>query len=71
MLLFEDTDLFVTGATGKRTYDLQDLELMQYNGFIPKEEADNYYHSNLSATPWHEYQMSMYDKVVTAPRMIA
>ena len=37
----------------------------------PKIEADNYYHTLLHNTPWHEYQMPMYDKIVTAPRMIA
>lgn len=71
MTLFNDTDLFTSGTEGKKTYDLPDLALMKYDGFIPKEEADRYYHALLQNTPWHEYQMPMYDKVVTAPRMIA
>jgi len=71
MTLFNDTDLFTSGTEIKKTYDLPDLELMKYDGFIPKEEADRYYHALLHNTPWHEYQMPMYDKVVTAPRMIA
>ena len=71
MTLFNDTDLFTSGTEGKKTYDLPDLELMKYDGFIPKEEADRHYHALLHNTPWHEYQMPMYDKVVTAPRMIA
>jgi len=71
MILFNDTDMFTTGTEGKKTFDLPDLELMQYDGFIPKEEADYYYNILLHNTEWHEYQMPMYDKVVTAPRMIA
>ena len=71
MTLFNDTDLFTTGSEGHRIYSLPDLELMKLDAFIPKEEANKYYHTLLHATPWHEYQMPMYDKVVTAPRMIA
>ena len=71
MTLFNDTDLFTSGTEGKKTYGLPDLDLMKYDGFIPKEEADLYYHALLQNTPWHEYQMPMYDKLVTAPRMIA
>ncbi|RYJ44260.1 Alkylated DNA repair protein [Flavobacterium beibuense] len=55
----------------KKEYDLPDLELMQCDGFIPKEEADSYYTSLLHTTPWREYAMPMYDKIVTAPRMVA
>jgi alkylated DNA repair dioxygenase AlkB len=71
MLLFNDTDMFTTGTTGKRTFDLPNLELMEYDGFIAKEDADDYYTKLLNATPWREYEMPMYDKIVTAPRMIA
>ncbi|MFL9845589.1 alpha-ketoglutarate-dependent dioxygenase AlkB family protein [Flavobacterium rhizosphaerae] len=71
MILFNDTDLFTGGTSPKKYYNLPDLEIMQYDGFIPKEEADRYYIALLHNTPWHQYQMPMYDKVVTAPRMIA
>lgn len=71
MMLFDDTEIFTSGTSGKRVFNLPDLELMQYDGFIPKDEADRYYNALLHDTPWHEYQMHMYDKVVTAPRMIA
>ena len=71
MTLFDDTELFTTGNSPKRYYDLPDMELMQYDGFVPKLEADNYYEKLLHYTPWREYQMPMYDKMVTAPRMIA
>lgn len=71
MLLFEVSDLFSIGSDIRKTFDLPDLGLMLYEGFIPKAEADRYYKQLLEATPWREYQMPMYDKVVTAPRMIA
>lgn len=71
MTLFNDTDLFTSGTESKKIYELPDLGLMKLDAFISKEEADTYYHTLLHSTPWHEYQMPMYDKVVTAPRMIA
>lgn len=39
--------------------------------FIPKDDADTYYTTLLYNTPWREYEMLMYDKILTAPRMIA
>ncbi len=71
MTLFDDTDLFTIGTAPKKYIDLTNLELIHYDGFIAKDEADKYYNSLLYNTPWREYQMPMYDKVVTAPRMIA
>ncbi|MFP9097736.1 alpha-ketoglutarate-dependent dioxygenase AlkB family protein [Flavobacterium sp. RHBU_24] len=71
MTLFNDTDLFTVGNSPKRYFDLPDLHLMQFDGFIPKEDADHYYTMLLQDTPWKHYQMPMYDKMVTAPRMIA
>lgn len=71
MLLFEEKELFTTGAGLRKNFDLPDLGLMLHEGFIPKAEADFYYSHLLEATPWSEYQMPMYNKVVTAPRMVA
>jgi len=71
MTLFEDTDLFSVGTTPKRYINRPDLELMHMDAFIAKEDADTYYNSLLNNTPWREYQMPMYDKIVTAPRMVA
>lgn len=70
MLLFNDSDMFTVGSAPKKYYDLPGLELMQYDAFIDKNEADTYY-SLLHNTPWREYEMPMYDKIVTAPRMVA
>lgn len=71
MTLFNDTELFTVGSRPKKYIDLPDLELMHYDAFIPKQEADYYYEKLLHTTPWRQYQMPMYDKMVTAPRMIA
>ncbi len=71
MLLFNESDLFTTGSGIRKDFELPDLGLMLYEGFIPKADADSYYNHLLHATPWREYQMPMYDKVVTAPRMVA
>ncbi|MDV6167122.1 alpha-ketoglutarate-dependent dioxygenase AlkB [Flavobacterium sp. DG1-102-2] len=71
MTLFTDTELFTSGSECNKTFNLPDLELMHINNFIGKEEADAYYHALLHTTPWKQYQMPMYDKLVTAPRMIA
>jgi len=71
MLLFKDSDMFTVGSAPKKYYDLPGLELMQYDAFIDKNEADTYYNSLLHNTPWREYEMPMYDKIVTAPRMVA
>jgi alkylated DNA repair dioxygenase AlkB len=71
MILFNDTEIFTSGSGGKKVFDLPDTELMLYDNFFTKEESDNYYTTLLNNTPWHEYQMPMYDKTVTAPRMIS
>lgn len=71
MILFDDIDLFTTGQSGKQIYELPDLELMLYDNFISKDKADLYYQQLLNHTAWREYHMPMYDKIVTAPRMIA
>jgi alkylated DNA repair dioxygenase AlkB len=71
MLLFSDSELFTTGCGSKKDFDLPDLGLMLHEGFISKTQADYYYEHLLHDTPWREYQMPMYDKMVTAPRMVA
>lgn len=71
MTLFNDTDLFTVGNSPKSYIDRPGLELMHYDGFIPKKEADLYYTRLLQDTPWRQYEMPMYDKMVISPRMIA
>ena len=71
MTLFNDIDLFMAGTTGKTEFDLPDADVMLIDNFFNKEESDYYYQTLLEKTTWREYEMPMYDKVVTAPRMIS
>jgi len=71
MMLFNDTELFFGGTRGRRDFDLPDADLMLIDGFFTKEESDYHYNRLLAHTPWREYDMPMYDKTVTAPRMVS
>ena len=71
MTLFEDTEIFCQGTRGRKVFDLPDCDLVLIDNFFTKQESDFYYTTLLSQTQWREYQMPMYDKVVTAPRMIS
>ena len=70
-MLFDDSQLFSSGNRGKKIFDLPDAELILIDDFFRKEESDYYYQTLLANTNWREYQMPMYDKVVTAPRMVS
>lgn len=67
MKLFKDTEIFMSGTGGKKIFDLPDADLMLIDSFFTKEESDDYYNILLNSTSWREYEMPMYDKVVTAP----
>ncbi|AWA31507.1 alpha-ketoglutarate-dependent dioxygenase AlkB [Flavobacterium magnum] len=71
MTLFDDTEIFSTGTGGKKIFDLPDADVMLIDRFFNKDESDCYYRNLLQQTHWREYEMPMYDKIVTAPRMIA
>lgn len=71
MNLFNDTELFTTGTRGIKEFDLPDADVMLIDNFFNKEESDAFYNTLLTETPWREYEMPMYDKIVTAPRMIS
>jgi len=71
MALFDDTQLFTSGTRGRKIFELPDAEVMLIDNFFSKEESDYYYTTLLNQTNWHEYDMPMYDKIVTAPRMIS
>jgi len=70
-MLFNDTELFSTGTGGKKLFDVPDADLFLIDNFFSKEESDHYYNILLNQTQWHEYDMPMYDKIVTAPRMVS
>lgn len=71
MKLFNDIELFNSAALGKKTFDMPNLKLMQYDGFVLKNKADRCYKTLLHNTFWREYQLPMDDKIVTAPPMVA
>ncbi len=71
MILFNDTEMFTSGMRGKKVYDMPDCDLLLIDDFFVKEEADDYYTTLLNETNWREYEMPMYDKIVTAPRMVS
>ncbi len=71
MTLFGDTEIFASGNGGKKIFDLPDAEVLLIDRFFSKEESDRYYRELLEQTDWRKYEMPMYDKIVTAPRMIS
>ncbi|HEX8014504.1 MAG TPA: alpha-ketoglutarate-dependent dioxygenase AlkB [Flavobacterium sp.] len=71
MRLFNDTELFSTGTGGKKVFEVPDADLLLIDNFFSKQESDYYYDKLLNETQWHEYDMPMYDKIVTAPRMVS
>lgn len=71
MILFDDTEMFSSGKAGKKVFEVPDADLMLIDRFFTKEESDTYYNILLNNTLWREYEMPMYDKIVTAPRMVA
>lgn len=71
MTLFQDTEIFTSGRGGKKIFDLPDTDLMLIDNFFTKEESDFYYNTFLNQTKWREYEMEIFDKTVTAPRMIS
>lgn len=71
MTLFNDTEIFMSGTGGKKVFDLPDADVMLIDHFFSKQESDYYYNALLTQTDWRMYEMPMYDRVVTAPRMIS
>jgi hypothetical protein len=68
--LFDDTEIFTSGTNAKKIFDVPDADLVLIDSFFSKEESDHYYNVFLNKIQWYEYEMPMYDKVVTAPRMV-
>ena len=51
--------------------DIPDSELTLIDNFFTKEESDRFYEKLLRKTKWREYEMEIYDKTYTVPRMIS
>ncbi|MFL9845278.1 alpha-ketoglutarate-dependent dioxygenase AlkB family protein [Flavobacterium rhizosphaerae] len=71
MNLFDDTDIFTSSPPKKILLQLPDADVMLYEGFIPKQQADRYYENLRQQTPWQEADWNIYDKTHIIPRMIA
>lgn len=71
LTLFNHTELFALGTGGKKIFDRPDADVILIDNFFSKSESDYYYNTLLHQTQWREYEMPMYDKVVTAPRMVS
>ena len=71
MNLFEDLQLFDGGVKRHTDFQLPDTELRLWQHFFCKQEADNYYRTLLSATPWQQRTRKMYDKMICDPRLTA
>jgi len=71
MTLFDDTEIFTSGNRGKKIFDLPDCEVMLIDNFFSKEESDYYYNTLMNDTKWREYEMELFEKRVTAPRMVS
>src|SRR5690606_5176432 len=65
MMLFNDTELFVTGCRVTKAFDLPDADVLLIDKFFNKEEADHYYDKLLSETTWHVYKLQIDGKNVT------
>ncbi|MDQ0640001.1 alkylated DNA repair dioxygenase AlkB [Pedobacter sp. W3I1] len=71
MNLFGETALFDGGIKRYTDFSIPDTELLLWQHFFNKNEADNYYKILLAETPWQQRMRKMYDKVVVDPRLTA
>ena len=71
MNLFDDIDLFSGGQRHKKIFELPDTDLSLFEGFFPKDAADQYYQNILKNTPWRELDWTLYGNTHKAPRMVA
>jgi len=53
------------------TLNLPDADIVYYPNFFPKIEADLFYESLLSETPWQQDNITVYGKVHAQPRLTA
>lgn len=71
MTLFADTELFTSGKLTIKSFDIPDAALKLYEHFIQRPEADRYYATLLSETPWKQEQITIHGKTMKTPRLIA
>ena len=71
MTLFDDTSIFDPGQRKTTRFDLPDAELVLYEGFFYKNEADVLYTNLLKETHWKQEDITVYGKTPPTPRLTA
>lgn len=69
--LFQDTDLFTSGALRVREFDLPDAELKLWEHFFDRASSDAYYNALLAQTPWEQKPITIFEKTMPTPRLTA
>ena len=69
--LFPDTELFTSGALRKKVFDIPDAELVLWEHFFPRQEADACYAQLLRDTPWKQEPFTIHGKTMPTPRLTA
>jgi alkylated DNA repair dioxygenase AlkB len=69
--LFPDTELFTSGALYKKVFEIPDAELVLWEHFFPRQEADACYAQLLRETPWKQEPFTIHGKTMPTPRLTA
>jgi len=71
MDLFNDTELFASGAPRTRVFDVPDAVLILHEFFFNRAQADQYYNTFLHQANWQQHEITVYDKTHLTPRLTA
>ena len=71
MTLFNDTDFFNSGELKIRDFDIPDAELVLYEHFFRREQADDFYRILLDETPWVQEPITIHGQTHLTPRLTA
>lgn len=69
MSLFEDAQLFNSGALRKQVFDIPDAELTLWEHFFNRDESDQFYKTLLEESPWKQEPFTILGKTVPTPRL--
>lgn len=69
--LFDDTQLFTSGALRVKNFEIPDAELTLWEHFFDQSSADKYYKTLLSETPWEQRPITIFEKTMPTPRLTA
>jgi alkylated DNA repair dioxygenase AlkB len=71
MSLFNDTELFTSGALRIQNFDIPDAKLTLYEHFFSREESDRFYKILLEETPWKQEPITIHGQTHLTPRLTA